>query len=589
MLVKGHLIAGRFEVRGDEEELRWEQKRTGWNLSFLADDAEPAREESAEKPWLLPGIDRQTGAAVGIMPLSAPWLPDALRTVTVARRVMELGLPSTIEILHADRGVVFADPPLVPQERPILPLEAAARCALEACEVVARLHAAGAAAREGGLYFGPGHLHLVQSGEWHIRWLVPGPATMRDILKPADYFTALERLGPIRLDVFRLAAFFFSLCPASGARGAGARLDSARAAALEGLTRSCREPGDELPANVASLARQILLLATPSEEMAARIAALPEVFTLPRLPLDCEQIIAGCEEQLAALPDVSILRPLSLDPNVWIDEDKASPEASSARNRREHLTLALAAAYHQRASRLWAARDFTGALRDVERAIELDPVLPYHTTRAVLLDALGRRADAYREIDTALMTFLAIADALRRITAAAKSGVSTHWKNTPVRVETERLTRMLGDVPRLRVEELLWRAHTRESPLTDPEMARAHATRGMIAFRAGSLEQARDDLRRAMDLHESAFHAHALGAVLYARGEVAAAAEAEERSVDLEPGNTRYRWALIMSLRKLGRDREARDHALWILDSAADPTAHRERFARLFDVGVGSS
>lgn len=98
----------------------------------------------------------------------------------------------------------------------------------------------------------------------------------------------------------------------------------------------------------------------------------------------------------------------------------------------------------------------------------------------------------------------------------------------------------------------------------------------------GSFAAAERDLRRAMELAPTALHAHTLGAARYALGDFAAAAEAEAQSVALEPGTTRYRWALVGSLRKLGRDTEAREHALTILAQEPSAAAHRERFERLF-------
>lgn len=85
-----------------------------------------------------------------------------------------------------------------------------------------------------------------------------------------------------------------------------------------------------------------------------------------------------------------------------------------------------------------------------------------------------------------------------------------------------------------------------------------------------------------MELHPTALSAHGLGAVLYASGDVEAAAEVELRSVQMEPANTRYRWALVASLRKLGREKEAREHAARTLEIEPDVPAHRERFGRLF-------
>jgi Flp pilus assembly protein TadD len=104
----------------------------------------------------------------------------------------------------------------------------------------------------------------------------------------------------------------------------------------------------------------------------------------------------------------------------------------------------------------------------------------------------------------------------------------------------------------------------------------------MIAFREGRIDASERDLRRAMELDPTALHAHCLGAALHARGDVAGAAQFEARSVELEPWNARYRWALIMSLRKLGRDGEAREQAELILEMEPGVAAHRERFARFF-------
>ncbi|MEO5731896.1 MAG: tetratricopeptide repeat protein [Byssovorax sp.] len=114
-------------------------------------------------------------------------------------------------------------------------------------------------------------------------------------------------------------------------------------------------------------------------------------------------------------------------------------------------------------------------------------------------------------------------------------------------------------------------------------LARAHATRGLIAFREGNPAQAQLDLRRAMELQPNAYHAHGLGAALYACNDVAGAAVVEERSVELAPSSARYRWALALSLRKLGRAGEAREHAERILQMGpAVAAVYRERIARLF-------
>jgi tetratricopeptide (TPR) repeat protein len=259
---------------------------------------------------------------------------------------------------------------------------------------------------------------------------------------------------------------------------------------------------------------------------------------------------------------------------------------SAAGEEREFIVRPLAVAYHQRASRSWARGDALAALGDVDRAIEIDPFfLSYRTTRAVLLDALGRRVEAYDGIDT----FLLLAEAHRRwhTTVHAWQTSSIQGKELRegqaiARADARRSTRELADAADDDVDRLLDFGGLKDS-LNNRELARAHATRGLIAFREGNLVQARLDLRRAMELQPNAFHAHSLGAALYACNDVAGAAEAEERSVALAPSNARYRWALVLSLRKLGRSGEAREHAERILQMGPRAAAaYRERIARLF-------
>jgi Flp pilus assembly protein TadD len=260
---------------------------------------------------------------------------------------------------------------------------------------------------------------------------------------------------------------------------------------------------------------------------------------------------------------------------------------------REYIAMPLGVAYHQRGSRAFAAGDLAAALRDVERAAALDPwFLRYHTTRAVVLDALGRDEEAFEAVDA----FLTLMDA-----EARKGHAIVRWQTSKglwaevepleaeVREAARRVLPALRDVDDAEVD-LRILSFTHEmglhamrggaQPNGDP--ARAHATRGTLALRAGRLDLAEADLRRAMALQSNAFHAHCLGAALYARGDAAGAAEVEARSVAMEPRNTRYRWALVMSLRRLGRAREARAQAEEILALEPAVPAHRERFARLF-------
>lgn len=235
--------------------------------------------------------------------------------------------------------------------------------------------------------------------------------------------------------------------------------------------------------------------------------------------------------------------PLALDYDLIIREGESLLCAASE-HERDHYRLALAAAYHQRASRAWAAGDRVAALPDAERAVELDPSwLRYATTHALALEAAGRRDEARAKLAAA--------------TAAAPAEDFTGEES--------------------------YRSHYREPDRpAAADRARALATAGLMALRAGDARAAIAALRTADTAYPSAAHAHALGAALWAAGDIAAAVEAEARSVVLEPRNARYRWALVTSLRKLGRDAEAREHAESIVAAGPEDAAHRERFRRLF-------
>jgi tetratricopeptide (TPR) repeat protein len=250
------------------------------------------------------------------------------------------------------------------------------------------------------------------------------------------------------------------------------------------------------------------------------------------------------------------------------------------------VALPLGVAYHQRASRSWIQGDATSALADVDRAIEIDPfVLAYGTTRAVLLDALGRRSEAYHEIDSSLR-FEAAARRWQSAFYAWRSssidGDGLHREQALAREEAKRALPRLARESNGAIDRMLDR-RSEGGPLDQGELARAHATRGLIALREGKIEQAEHDLRHAVDVQPSAFHAHCLGAVLYTRGDLAGAARSEERSVELEPSNAGYRWALSLSLRKLGRADEARRQAEQILELGPEAAAaYRQRIARTF-------
>ncbi len=260
------------------------------------------------------------------------------------------------------------------------------------------------------------------------------------------------------------------------------------------------------------------------------MAALARRF-LPLVPASTDVV-----DRVAALPSVTSVPRLRFDWDHVIADGEARLARITRDQARAYITLPLAAAYHQRACREWARGDRAAALRDAERAVALDrDFLSYEVTRAVLLDALGRGEEAYLSIDRAL----------RR--SARRSPQSAPWGGA----------------------------------LPDADLARAHALRGSIALRRGDPAGAAVDLRRAMALRPCAAHAHAFGAALYALGDFKGAAGAEAWSVKSSPANTRYRWALVGSLRRLGLDSEALAQAERIIALEPDNASHREKLAAL--------
>jgi Flp pilus assembly protein TadD len=290
----------------------------------------------------------------------------------------------------------------------------------------------------------------------------------------------------------------------------------------------------------------------PDERAPGALGALVAMLRAPScLPSDVRSLAhlvaltsAASGELVAradAIPAIRSVPPLGIDWDAVIAEGEAllARHEEETRPKRSgtaivrpfkdgRLQTMLADAYHQRACGAFQDGDRAAALRDAQRAVALEGEwLPYQTTCAVILDGLGRTREA------------------RRLLGGG------HPRGEPERSRT-------------------------------PEDARFYATRGLVCLRLRRFKEAVRDLDLAFDVAPTAFHAHALGAARYALGDIAGAAEVEARSVELEPANARYRWALVISLHKLGRDAEARTHAEEILAREPKNTAHRDRFARLF-------
>ncbi|MDI1436940.1 hypothetical protein [Polyangium sorediatum] len=443
---------GRFDVRGNPDEVA-SARRVLWKYTRLW--YRPGL--SKKKAYWLLGSDRQAGGQVYIHPRGEAyaWEED-LAIETVARRVQALASPYTVPVLQVGPGIVFAAPPPV-CPRPSLPIEAAAACALQACDVMARLHEQGC----GRLGFGPSHLRLVeQSGGLQIRWLVPGVADL-DLLEALEALAIEDdceaeamhprwrsNVDPIQHDLWQLAFFFFSLL-AMDMRTQGA-FEPDRREALRTLTQ-IRDGGPEA-GGIHDAAAMAGLFAVLAHLPRAGAEPLPVVRVLPRLYPDWDEVIVEGEAML--------------------EEALLQRERGSHRDWVYSVKLPLAAAYHQRASRTWARGDVGAALGDVDRALALDDHAPYHTTRAVLLDMLDRRTEARAAIATAF---------------------------------------------KVDARQPPWGEQDTDNNAKNVERARAHLTRGILALRERSLDAAEADLRRAEELDPTPASARARAAVRRAR------------------------------------------------------------------------
>lgn len=539
----GDVIADRFVVSGDEgavrnarlalEDVLW--PRTPGSkfrrsptvdpnaaLSAVHDPVRRELEQLTNPELWLRGVDRTTGASVLIEPYRTSAVDPndwqwKVVSETRARVVASVAPPYVVDLLHVGTVVVHAVPPAA-APRGIFSRPEAAQLALQACEVAARLHAAGIV----DLPSGPFNLRVSGTGAHaRIHWLVPGvgiPVPKPSIAHIKSGGTEeLERwLGcgfdlEVGSDIITIIDFFLSLQTVK----LGSLKDDAEEVALLHMLMGM---GSSEPPSVASLARRLLSLVPASADASNRVAALPVVSAVPRLRFDWDHVIADGEAELARLE-----------------------------SHRDFIGYPLAVAYHQRACRAWAAGDRSAALQDAERAMALDGnFLPYANTRAVMLDGLGRSQEARRVLDEALARVAAQPqDQWIRAEAFSKDGDTFLW----------------GD--------------------DSTEVARAHATRGAASLRLGQPEQAAADLRRAMDLRPYGLYAHLLGAAMYSLGDFEAAAEAEKRSVELAPHVARYRWALVATLRRLGRDADSLEQAEAIIAMEPEDASHREKLLLL--------
>src|SRR5262249_9743184 len=117
----------------------------------------------------------------------------------------------------------------------------------------------------------------------------------------------------------------------------------------------------------------------------------------------------------------------------------------------------------------------------------------------------GRTAEAHRQLEAYLLP-----DARRHWKAAVHAWRTfshrqvSEAEGAAARAEAKRAFPEIADAPEVGFGQIFdWLT---EDPFSDREIARAHATRGLLAYREGDLERAARDLRSAMDLEPTAFH-----------------------------------------------------------------------------------
>jgi Flp pilus assembly protein TadD len=459
------------------------------------------------------GRDRETGKIVRVYSRGRRigW-SHYVDLESLAREVAKLGLPWIVPVLHAGPGLAFSEPPPVSPRGPMR-REAAAACVFAACEVLAHLHALGAATRTAETSFMPIDLR-VDGAHARIAWFIPGITGSE---KPSEgdlhEWYEYRDLAPIAADLRGLVRLFFQLCP--GVFVEPLASDPQRVA-LETL-RELHEGrlSSSACTSVAGLARLIAELAPG--DWTARIVALPVVDTLPPRRLDYDGVIADGEAELA-------FEPIDHVNEVALDWDFQGREGD------EYIAVPLATAYHQRACGSFARGDLSAALADVERARQLDDFPPYRTTLAAVLDALNRGSEARAVIAAALAEWR-----------------SCRQGDPPSEVERARAHAMRGAFALRDGDLALAESDLRRAFRLDPTATHAHHL-GAALYARGNLIGARAAESRSVELApDNPRYRWALAVTLHELGRVNEARAHAREAVARDPA---YRERL---LRRFGR------------------------------------
>ncbi len=302
----------------------------------------------------------------------APDFIDREQAETAARAAMRVESPWLAKLLSASPTVRYADEPVAARPAEPLGLTDAVECALQVCDVLARLHGE----RWVGLGTAAADIRVTRDGDaWRATVVVPHlPSEGRESYDDAWRWFR-DDAGPVSADLAAVVGLLRDLLDGHVPtpfqwwndsndyvrRPLSAFTPTAVHATLVAVLAG--EARDGLPADAASLALALSELARDPDAWRARIETLPKA------------------------------RPRELH-HDWVRLTALGELALAERPGDAYTLLPLAAAWHQRACKALAESNLDAAERCVARALALDPWCRYLVTQGCIREARGDLAGA---------------------------------------------------------------------------------------------------------------------------------------------------------------------------------------------------
>lgn len=491
----------------------------------------------------------------------APYAPFVARVEleTAARVAMGIDSPWLVPVRSWD-PVVHAEPP--PAERPDHPLSPreAAICLVQLCDVLSKAHAGGWAGLEVDVH----DVMTVRDGDgWRIAVVLPH-------LPPRGKFgRAVGRWEEprVRADLRTAVGFFADLVtgtiPDPWRYWSGTAVPEVGDPALQAALQEVLD-GDGCPvSDAAGLASLVLPLAS---ELAAVVERMPRVSRV-RIRHDWDRLVALGEAELAQRPGDSF------------------------------KTLPLAAAYHQRAVERMEAGDLPVAIRDLDRAVELDPGPKHLTTRAMArrsTDDLDRAIAEVRRVESGLYAMWLWRGPGEEVTVRDELGLATvaHWHPThrePQVPYDDGGWRLVPGAEQAHVARALyvravWRFEARD---VDGAAADLDLAEGLLQERPD--ERLRQVVREAaVPIRRASARAHPGAETRWKLADalvrVGRPEDAVREAEQVEDPSPHHRWRLVRLLADVGRIADARREADRVI-AGPEGERYRKRHGRLFPEG----